>query len=190
MTVVRATRDLAIGLCTFILLATAPLACDDGPDAPGAADASSAAGTGATNALASGLAVVGPWVRVAIQPGSSAPDAPPVHSAAYMVLRNAGPEPAVLVAVAAEIADTVELHGVSTDGEVMRMRAVDSLVIDAGSEAVLEPGGLHLMLIDIDRALDEGDTVPLVVRLRSGDSIPVRAPVRRAPPGTRKAPQP
>lgn len=170
-------------LLTLALLASAALGfagCDAGPEAErGSGPAMEpAAGAGPT-----GLMALDPWVRVAIRPeGSDAPGAPPVNSAAYLVLRNAGSADDAIVAVETEVADTAELHTVSMAEGVMRMRAVDSVPLTAGGDAVLEPGGYHIMLIGIRRPLAEGDSVPLMLRLRSGDSIRVMAPVLRSPP--------
>ena len=130
-----------------------------------------------------GFTAVDPWVRTAIRPeGSDVEGAPPVNSAAYLVIRNPGEQDDALVAVDAAMADTVEIHSVTMDDGVMRMRPVDSVAIPAGGEAVLEPGGYHIMLIGIRDALAEGDSVPLTLRFRSGATVDVTAPVRRSPP--------
>ena len=150
--------------------------CDAAPEAgaDGAPDA------GATPAEMSAL---NPWVRMSIMPeGSDAPDAPPVNSAAYLVLRNTTDTADALVAVETEVSDTAEIHSVTMDDGVMRMRAVDSVVVAAGGEAVLEPGGYHIMLIGLRRPLSEGDSVALRLVLRSGETLDVVAPVLRSPP--------
>lgn len=171
-------RPTRAPLLTLALLASAALGlagCDAGSEA--------GSGAGEAGAEPTGLMALDPWVRVAIRPeGSDAPDAPPANSAAYLVLRNAGSADDAIVAVETEVADTAELHTVSMAEGVMRMRAVDSVPLTAGGDAVLEPGGYHIMLIGIRRPLAEGDSVPLMLRLRSGDSIRVMAPVLRSPP--------
>lgn len=133
--------------------------------------------------MATGVTALNPWVRMAIMPeGSDAPDAPPVNSAAYLVLRNATDADDALVAVETEVSDTAEIHTVTMDEGVMRMRPVDSVAVAAGGEAVLEPGGYHIMLIGLRRALEEGDSVALRLVLRSGAAVDVVAPVLRSPP--------
>lgn len=130
-----------------------------------------------------GISAHDAWVRVAIRPEDAGePGAPPVNSAAYLVLRNGGVDGDALVAVETELADTAELHRVTLDEGIMRMRPVDSIAIPAGGAAVLEPGGHHVMLIGVRRGLTEGDSVRLGLRLRSGGSLEVVAPVRRSPP--------
>ena len=176
-------RGVAWGAVVFGVLALG--ACGDAAEEVGEATESQASPVAEAAAVGTvaGVAVQSPWVRVAIVPeGSDAPDAPPVNSAAYMVLTNASEAADALVAVETEIADTAEVHSVTMDDGVMRMRPVDSVAVPAAGEAVLEPGGFHIMLIGIRRPLAEGDSVPLRVRLRSGAVIDLTAPVLRSPP--------
>ena len=66
--------------------------------------------------------------------------------AAFMTLRNAGSDDK-LVSASSPVAEHVELHGHIKDGDVMRMRSVESIDVPAGGSVQLAPGGLHLMLI-------------------------------------------
>ncbi len=160
----------------FLLAATAALvACGDTGERT---DADTA-----TEAEQAMITAMNPWVRMAIVPeGSEAPDAPPINSAAYLVLANPTDTAAALVAVETEVSDTVEIHSVTMDEGVMRMRAIDSIPVPAGGEAVLEQGGYHIMLIGLRGPLSEGDSVELRLRLSSGQIIDVTAPVLRSPP--------
>ena len=168
-------------LAAAILAAAAVAGCDEDAEIDRPADASQLGAE--EGAAAAGFTAVDPWVRVAIRhEGSDAAGAPPVNSAGYLVLRNPGPEADAIVAVETELADTAELHSVTMDGGIMRMRPVDSVSVAAGGGAVLEPGGYHIMLVGIRRELEEGDTVPLTLRLRSGATVDVRAAVLNAPP--------
>ena len=88
-----------------------------------------------------------------------------------------------LVAASSPLADAVEIHEMAMDGNVMRMRALpDGLVLPAGTSVVLQPGGLHLMLLGLKRPLAAGDTVPvtLVVEGRDGqrERFEIQAPVK------------
>ncbi len=135
--------------------------------------------TGSPAAVADGLAVLDPWVRAAIVPDIGAGEAgPPINSAAYLAVRNAGDAGDALVAASSPAASAVEIHEVSLDDGVMRMRQVDSVAVPAGGTAVLEPGGYHIMLIGLSDPLVAGDTVALTLRFRSGREIDLRAPVR------------
>lgn len=93
--------------------------------------------------------------RVPVPPGT--------NGAAYMTLTNDGDTDDQLIAASTDVAESVELHETTTDGGSMSMQQVEGIDIPAGGEAVLEPGGLHVMLIDVTEDLTEGDTVELTL---------------------------
>lgn len=95
------------------------------------------------------LTIEHPWAR--------ATPAGATVAAGYMVIRNAGSDPDRLIAGAAPFAGRVEIHEMVMDGDVMRMREVDGgLEIPPGGEIVLEPGGYHVMFLDLQEPLVEG----------------------------------
>jgi copper(I)-binding protein len=87
-----------------------------------------------------------------------------------------------LVEARSPVAGVVEIHEMVIDGNVMKMRAIPGLDLPAGKPVELKPGGYHVMLMDLKRPLNEGDTVPvtLIVESRDGkrETIDVQAPVR------------
>ena len=129
---------------------------------------SSAAGTAIVRDQ---LSVQGAWVAEAL-PGQS-------MTAAYMTISSEGDVEEELVSVESEVAEKLELHEMVQQGEMMRMRRVDSIVIDPGEEVALEPGGLHIMLIGLTREIKEGDTVELHLIFESGANLVVSAPVKK-----------
>lgn len=62
-----------------------------------------------------------------------------------------------------------ELHEMTMDGQVMRMRAIPSLALPAAQAVVLRPGGHHLMLTQLQEPLKEGDVLSLTLKLRTAD---------------------
>jgi len=98
--------------------------------------------------------------------------------AVYITLRNTGPAPDALVGASSEAAEVVELHETIRDGEVMRMRPVGTLALPAGATLKMKPGGLHVMLIHLKRALHAGDTVPLTLTFEHGAALTLKVPVR------------
>ncbi|MFT3818170.1 MAG: copper chaperone PCu(A)C [Rubrivivax sp.] len=95
-----------------------------------------------------------------------------------------------LVAARSPVAGVVEIHEMSMDGNVMKMRALGGgLELPAGKTVELKPGGYHMMLLDLKQPLKEGDTVPvtLVVESKDGkqETIELKAPVKAltTPPG-------
>lgn len=140
-------------------------------------------GAGGDDAGGLVITALHPWVRMPLAAADdTAGGARLASTAAYLVIQNPTAQADELVAVETPVAETVELHSVTMDDGVMRMRRVGSVPIPAAGEAALEPGGYHMMLIGLYEPLDEGDSVPLLLRLRSGRTLEVVAPVRESSP--------
>ena len=106
---------------------------------------------------------------------------PPPRSpaAGYLVIENRGGESIALVAVATEAAEQTEIHVMESKDDRMTMRQVAELQIPAGEEAALEPGGTHLMLMELRQPLRDGDEVELVLRFGDGTERRVQMPVQK-----------
>ena len=77
----------------------------------------------------------------------------------------------------------VELHTVTEEDGISRMRRIDGIDVIPGRLTSLRPGGKHLMMMGPDRALTEGDTVPVTLSFASGAEAAVTLPVLRPAPG-------
>ncbi|MGQ9849319.1 MAG: copper chaperone PCu(A)C [Aggregatilineaceae bacterium] len=100
---------------------------------------------------------------------------------AFMVIENAGETADQLIgaAVSPEIARTVEIHETTVDeNNVMQMRPVEAIEVPARGSVELKPGSYHIMLLDVQRDLNPGDTVTLTLSFASGASLQVDATVR------------
>jgi len=101
---------------------------------------------------------------------------------AYMEISSA--RDARLIGTESTAAGAVEVHEMSMDKNVMRMRAVPKLDLPAGKTVELKPGGYHMMLIDLKRPLKKGDTVSLRLKIENKDktvsTVEVKAEVRDA----------
>lgn len=86
---------------------------------------------------------------------------------AFMKLRS--PSDASLVAVATPAAKTAELHSMTNDNGVMKMRALPSIALPAGKTVELSPAGLHVMLLDIAKPMKEGESVPMTLTFADKD---------------------
>ncbi|HEY0158105.1 MAG TPA: copper chaperone PCu(A)C [Thermoanaerobaculia bacterium] len=102
-------------------------------------------------------------------------------AAAYLELANRTDVPVAVVGVSSPAAKTVEMHEttVGADG-VMSMRQVERIVVEAHERVLLQPGGSHLMLIDLNRDLRAGDRVELTLTFSDKTTRKVTAPVRAA----------
>lgn len=82
-------------------------------------------------------------------------------AAGYMVLENKGATADRLISVTAEIAGKTEIHEMGVDeAGVMTMRPLaDGVEIPAGGSVELKPGAFHIMFLDINRSIAEGEMV-------------------------------
>ncbi len=88
-----------------------------------------------------------------------------------------------LVAASSPAAGIVEIHEMTMDGSVMKMRALaNGLELPAGKAVELKPGGYHVMLMDLKQQLKAGDTVAVTLVIEGADkkreTIEVKAPVK------------
>lgn len=110
-----------------------------------------------------------PYVRLA-PPNAQA-------TGAFMVLKNGSDRELKLVKADNPASQITELHTHINDNGVMRMRQVQEIVIPAKGEAVLKPGGLHVMLINMKGPLSEGQIVPITLTFDDGSSKQVEVKV-------------
>ena len=87
-----------------------------------------------------------------------------------------------LVAASSPAAGVVEIHEMSMDQGVMKMRAIAGLDLPAGKTVELKPGGYHVMLMDLKAPVAADQPVPLtlVFESRSGqrEQVEIKAPAR------------
>ncbi len=106
--------------------------------------------------------------------------------AIYLELHNKSDADDALVGVATPACGRVELHESALDESgVMRMEPVPDGRIDlpAGSHVVLEPGGLHVMCLEMAEPFVRGQSIPLTLQFASHEPLTVAAAVRSDPPG-------
>ncbi len=98
------------------------------------------------------------------------PLAPPGRTmAGFVTIHNPGDEDVVLVDATSPRFGRVEIHTMTMDEGVMRMRRLEELVVSAGRMVVLQPGGRHLMLFEPEGQFEDGDTIH--VELIDSDGI-------------------
>jgi len=87
-----------------------------------------------------------------------------------------------LVAVSSTVSASAEIHTMTMDSGVMKMRQLDFLPLPAKQTVTLGPGGDHLMLFDLKKPLKAGGIVPLTLTIefadKSTEKINVKAQVR------------
>lgn len=100
------------------------------------------------------------------------------NSAAYMILVNNSKEADRLVSARSPVAAVVELHKSEMKGEIMSMTPVDFVEITAGGQTELQPGGLHIMLINLKQDLKPGNQIELTLMFEKSGEITIQAEVR------------
>ncbi|HEY9097697.1 MAG TPA: copper chaperone PCu(A)C [Thiobacillus sp.] len=111
------------------------------------------------------------WARATV-PGQKV-------SGAYMQIQS--DVDARLLSVSSPVVPQVEVHEMKMDGDVMRMRALKSVVLPKGQTVALEPGGVHLMLLNLKKPIAAGDIIPLTLVVESGgkkQTVEVKAEAR------------
>ncbi|MDA0366974.1 MAG: copper chaperone PCu(A)C [Proteobacteria bacterium] len=121
------------------------------------------------------LRISGGWVRESIGPTPT--------GAAYMEFHNAGTRTITLTGATSPAADTVVLHATTRDGDILRMRPIDSLAFRPGETVSLAPGGHHFMFTGVKTPFRSGMSVDLTFTFSDGRTITVAAPVRRIQSG-------
>jgi copper(I)-binding protein len=117
------------------------------------------------------ITVTGAWVR---EPAEGQ-----TLSAGYGTITNNGDADVTLVGASVPFEATVEIHETTTDadGTMMMQEVPGGFVVPAGGSFTLEPGGPHIMLIDIDPA-DITGTIELTMIFDDGTEVTVGAPVK------------
>jgi len=87
-----------------------------------------------------------------------------------------------LLGGSAGIAQSVELHTMRMDGDVMRMRQLNSVEVPARQTVEFKPGGMHVMLIGLKTPLKVGNSFPMTLRFEKAGAVSVNVRVLPAPP--------
>jgi hypothetical protein len=94
--------------------------------------------------------------------------------AGYMTILNKGTTADRLIAISSAAAGRVEVHRMTMDGTIMRMRPVpEGVEIGPGESVKLEPGGYHLMMMDLREPLKQGQKVPVTLRFERAGQVTV-----------------
>ncbi len=93
---------------------------------------------------------------------------------AFLTIANEGKLDDRLISASSSIANSVELHSMEMAGDIMKMRAVDGIVLKAGSKLAMQPGGgYHVMLIGLTQQLKPGEHFPMTLQFEKAGKIEV-----------------
>ena len=118
------------------------------------------------------LLVDHPWARASI---GQAP-----NGAAYMTITTEGQETDRLMGVESDAANRVELHTHLMDNGVMKMRPVEAIEITPGEPTLLQPGGLHVMLMGLKAPLRLGESFQMTLVFERAGRVEVEVKIEEA----------
>lgn len=103
------------------------------------------------------------------------------NGAVFITIENQGTAEDALVSAAAPVAGKVEIHNMTMDGDVMKMRAVERIDLKAGEKIEMKPGhGYHIMLMGLKKPLKAGESFPMQLRFRKAGKVQVTVKVMEA----------
>ena len=116
--------------------------------------------------MAGPLKIEGAWTR-------ATPNGAKV-AGGYLRITNTGAAPDRLVSGSSNASDKFEVHEMSMDGGVMKMRPLnEGLTIAPGATVELKPGGYHIMFTDLKQPVAEGSTIKAVLMFEKAGRVEV-----------------
>jgi hypothetical protein len=71
-----------------------------------------------------------------------------------------------------------EVHETKMEGGVMKMSPVSKVEVPAGGKVEFKPGGYHIMLMELQRDLKEGETITITLTFEKSGNVTVQASVK------------
>lgn len=201
MTTPRRALQLVATLFAVTALTVALAACGSDSDTETATTDTTAADTTSTTAAGygvvsdeDGLTIANPWARTSPMDTT--------YGAVYLELTSADGDQLVGASVSADVAGMVEIHETVPADEAgsgatmgsdttvpgsdttvagmgeMTMQPIDALELPAGETVVLEPGGYHIMLIDLVAPLETGQEIEVTLTFENAGERTISVPVR------------
>jgi copper(I)-binding protein len=98
---------------------------------------------------------------------------------AFMEIENKSAEDDRLVSATSDISERVEIHTTKMEDGVMRMMQMkEGIVIPAGGEVELKPGGYHVMFLGLKTKLEEGTMFPVMLKFEKAGDVKVMVHVK------------
>ena len=111
-----------------------------------------------------------PWARATPKGASS--------GAAYLTIMNKGTTPDRVSCVSSDISSQCQIHTMTMENGVMKMRPIEGgLEIKPSETVTLKPAGLHMMLVDLKHPLKQGETIAATLQFEKAGTIQVTFPV-------------
>jgi len=125
---------------------------------------------GATDYDVGSIHIAQPWARATPKGASS--------GAAYMTITNTGTAPDRLNCVSSDASAQCQIHTMTMDNGVMKMRPVEGgLEIKPGETVALKPSSLHVMLVNLKHPLVQGNMVKATLKFDNAGTVDVEYPI-------------
>lgn len=129
----------------------------------------------ATAFSAEGLRIENAWIR-AMPPSQR-------MTAGYLDIRNTGTVAVEITGAHSKIAQQAEIHTSAEIDGYVRMQHLERLTVNPGETVSLSPGGMHLMLMGLEKMPAQGASADICLVLSSGPDICASATVRKGSAG-------
>lgn len=131
--------------------------------------------------MTEGINIAASWVR---------PSSKGSNTGMFFRVSNNGNKPDTLFAAESNIAEKTEVHETFQQGEdMMGMREVEHIVIEPGETFDFKPMAYHIMLINLNEDLEDGDSATITLQFKNAGMVSVTAPVEdKMPVGDHEKP--
>ena len=102
-----------------------------------------------------------PWARATV----------PGQKATGVFMKLTASQASQLVGVSSAVAGVAEVHEMKMDGNVMKMSAVPAIDLPAGKSVSLQPGGYHVMLMDLKAPLAKDSSISLTLKFKDSKGV-------------------
>lgn len=118
--------------------------------------------------------------KLEITKSQARPAAQGANSAAYFTIYNGTANADTLLGVASDEAEDAGVHeSYVTEGGLSGMRPAENLAIPSGDSLLLQPGGFHVMLMELKRKFVIGDSIQLQIQFAKAGSRSIFASVKQ-----------
>ena len=100
-----------------------------------------------------------------------------LNSALYFKIENNSDRPDTLYKVTSDIAQHIMMHETYKKNDMMGMREIKDIVIKPGSSVEFKPGGYHVMLMELNKDLKEGNEINFTLLFKLSGEINIKAKV-------------
>lgn len=100
------------------------------------------------------------------------------NGAGYMSITNKGTAPDRVSCVSDDASKECQIHSMTMEGGVMKMRPVEGgLEIKPGETVTLKPGGYHVMFVDLSHPLEQGKSVEVELKFEKAGTVKMEYPI-------------